>query len=322
MSFRMEDLSHKHWEYVVSGITTGITLTLGAFAVDTAGIYNLYTIPSPPYDITGIIGSIGAAASVLVSILLLYVYDRQREILSEQKNLTEYQHTSLLKVEDHTPIGYQESKEYQDDNHSSAGAQENLVLYQTEYLEVDISNVGLAPAHDLRVELYIETEDGRYTANLPLIAGDWQEVISQLYSDNKSSLFLNSDGNAIASDSAVETHTVPLTTLTDRIPEEWKKPGDLHRWPPANSVVRCAEENGKGKTTVALLLWFKDGRGPQGPHYIRCVDVESDEFLFAKEAVKKDGKEYKDGADLKEILNTGTASQENRIPDIKHPEVR
>jgi len=147
-------------------------------------------------------------------------------------------------------------------------------------------------------------------------------VISQLYSENKSSLFLNSDGHAIASDSDVEIHTVPLTVLTEKIPKEWKESFDLHRWPPANSVVRCAEENGKGKTTVALLLWFMDGRGPQGPHYIRCVDVESDEFLFAKEAVKKDGKDFEDGADLKEILDTGTSSQQDRIPDIDHPEVR
>lgn len=321
MKFGGEDLSDKHWIYI-GCIIIGIFLVYGVILVDTADIYNIYTVPSPPYGVSGIVSSIGAAASVLVSILLLYVYDRQREILSEQKNLTEYQQTSLLKVEDHTPIGYQESKDYQDENHSSTSNRDNLVLYQTEYLEIDISNVGLAPAHDLRIELYVETEDGRYTANLPLIAGDWKEVISRLYSDNKSSIFLNADGNAIASDSAVETHTVPLTVLTENIPKGWKKPLDLHRWPPANSVVRCAEKNGEGKTTVALLLWFKDGRGPQGPHYIRCVDVESDKFLFAKEAVKKDGKKYDDGADLKKILDTGTASQKDRIPDIEHPEVR
>ena len=318
----MEDLSHKQWEYAVSVITIGTLLVFGAIFVDIAGIYNIYTIPSPPYGIPGIVSGIGAAASVLVSVLLLYVYDRQREILSEQKNLTEYQQTSLLKVEDHTPVEYQNSKNYQDENHSSAGNQDNLVLYQTEYLELDITNVGLAPAHDLRVELYIETGGERYTASLPLIAGGWKDVVSRLYSENKSLVFLNSDGNAIASDSTVETHTVPLTILAEKIPEEWKKPWDLHRWPPANSVVRCAEENGGGKTTVALLLWFKDGRGPQGPHYIRCVDVESDEFIFAKEAVERDDKEYEDGADLKEILDTGTSSEEDRIPDIEHPEVR
>lgn len=322
MRFGIDDLSHKRWEYLVSAVTIGILMLFIVVFVDAAGIYNIYTVPSPPYGLPGIVGGIGAGASVLVSILLLYVYDRQREILSEQKSLTEYQQTSLLRVEDHTPVEYQESKEYQEENYSSAGRQDNLVLYQTEYLEVDISNVGLAPAHDLRIELYIETEDGRYTANLPMIAGEWKDVVSQLYSDNKSSIFLNSDGNAIASDSQVETHTVPLTVLTENIPEDWKKPFDLHRWPPANSVVRCAEENGEGKTTVALLLWFKDGRGPQGPHYIRCVDVESDEFIFAKEAVEMDGKEYDDGADLRGILDTGTSSQEDRIPDIEHPEVR
>lgn len=321
MRFGIGELSHKQWEYVVTTIVVGFLLILGIFFVDTAGIYNIYAIPDPPYGLPGVVGGIGAAASVLVSILLLYVYDRQREILSEQKSLTEYQQTSLLKVEDHRPIEYQESKNYQDENYSSAGTQENLVLYQTEYLEVDILNVGLAPAHDLRVELYIKTEDERYTADLPLISGDWKETVSQVYSDNKSSILLNADGNAIASDSTVETHTVPLTVFTERIPEEWKIWG-LHRWPPANSVVHGAEKNGKGKTTVALLLWFKDGRGPQGPHYIRCVDVESEEFLFTREAIKEDGKEYEDGADLKEILNTGTASPEDRIPDIEHPEVR
>ncbi|MDQ2054126.1 hypothetical protein [Halobellus sp. H-GB7] len=303
-------------------MTIGIFSILIIFFVDTAGIYNIYKIPSPPYGLPGIIGGIGAGASVLVSILLLYVYDKQREIISEQKNLTEYQQTALLRVADHTPVEYQESKNYQEDNCASANLPDNLVLYQTEYLEVDISNIGLAPAHDLRVELYIETEDGRYTASLPMIAGEWKEVVSELYSNNKSSIFLNADGNAIASDSSVETHTVPLTVFTENIPEEWKKLFSLHKWPPANSVVRCAEKNGEGKTTVALLLWFKDGRGPQGPHYLRCVDVESDEFLFAKEAVQKDGEEYDDGADLREILDTGTSSQEDRIPNIEHPEIR
>lgn len=322
MRFVRGNLSHKQWEYVVCAQTIGFLFILSVFFVDTAGIYNIYTIPSPPYRLPGIIGGIGSAASVLVSILLLYVYDKQREALSEQKNLTEYQQTALLEIEDHTPIEYQESRDYQDQNHSSTGKQDNLVLYQTEYLEVDFSNVGLAPAHDLRVELYIATEDRRYSASLPLIEGEWKEVISQLYSDNKSSLFLNTDGKAIASNSEVETHTVPLTVLTENIPEEWKKPFSLHRWPPANSVVHCAEEYGGEKTTVALLLWFKDGRGPQGPHYIRCIDVESDEFLFAREAVKKDNKGPEDGADLKEILDTGRPSQKSRIPDIEHPELR
>jgi hypothetical protein len=189
-------------------------------------------------------------------------------------------------------------------------------------LELDITNVGLAPAHDLRVELYIETGGERYTASLPLIAGGWKDLVSRLHSENKSLGFLNSDENAIASGSAVETHTFPLTILAEKIPEEWKKPWDLHRWPPANSVVRCAEENKQGKTTVALLLGFRDGRGPQGPCHIRCVDIESDDFIFAKEAVKRENKEYEDGADLKEILDTGTSSGEDRIPDIENPEVR
>lgn len=318
----MDDLSHKQWEYVVTSIVIGIFLLFSVIFVDTAGIYNVYTIPWPPYSVKGVFSGIGAAASVLVSILLLYVYDRQRDILSEQKSLTEYQQTSLLNVEDHRPIDYDKSQEYQTENHSSSGAQDNLVLFQTEYIEVDISNVGLAPAHDLRVELYIETNDDRYTANLPLFPGEWEEVISELHSNNKTSLFLNSDGNAIASDSEVETHTVPLTTLTENMPEEWKKPYDLHRWPPANGVVRCAENYGEGPTTVALLLWFKDGRGPRGPHYVRCVDVESDEFIFAREAAGMDDKEIEDGADLKEILNTGSASKEDRIPDIEHPDIR
>lgn len=86
----MEDLSHKQWEYAISVITIGVLLVFGAIFVDIAAIYNVYTVPSPPYGVPGIVSGIGAAASVLVSVLLLYVYDRQREILSEQKNLSEY----------------------------------------------------------------------------------------------------------------------------------------------------------------------------------------------------------------------------------------
>lgn len=243
MRRRLDDLSHKQSEYLVLSGIISFTLLLGSLVVEFGGIYDIYNIPSPPYDIPSIIGGIGAAASVLVSILLLYVYDRQREILSEQKDLTEYQQTSLLNVEDHTLIDYTESKEYQQKNHSSTGNPDNLVLYQTEYMEVDISNVGLAPAHDLRVELYVKTEEARYSASLPLIAGHWKEVVSDLHTENKSSIFLNSDGNAIGSDSEVETHTVPLAVLTEYMPDDWRQPYDLHRWPPANSVVRCAEES-------------------------------------------------------------------------------
>ena len=319
---RIKDLSDSQRIYLVLGCVTSVILSLLIVFFDLPPIDTVYNFPSPPYSVSGIFNGIGAVASVLVSILLLYVYDKQREILSEQKELTEYQQTSLLRVEDHTLIDYQELKDYQDENHSSAGSSDNLVLYQTEYLELDISNVGLAPAHDLRVELYIKTDDERYTASLPMLAGSWKDVISDIYSNNQVSLLLNREGNAIATDTEAETHTVPLTVFTDSIPEDWKESSSLHNSPPANSVIRCAEGAGTGKTTVALLLWFRDGRGPQGPLYIRIVDVQSDEFLFAREAVEMEGKEHSDGADLKEILDTGESSPGDRIPDIEHPDVR
>jgi hypothetical protein len=322
MAVRWSELSRKHQEYVISfGVVLALFILSSAF-LDLSGIFDFYTIPTPPYEIPGLISGLGALTSVILSAGLLYLYDKQRDVLNEQKQLTEYQQTALPRIEDHELVSYESTKNYQDEHHSTGGNPDNLVLYQTEYLELDLSNVGLAPAHDLRVEFYVEAGDESYTAALPVISGNWQSAISRLHGENKTTVFLNTEGNAIASDSDIETHTVPLTVLTENIPESWKEFG-LHRWPPAQSVIHCAKTNTDADITAGLLLWFKDGRGPVGPQYIRFVDVPRDDVLTTKEAVRDDDLEYEDATDLNGIFgDVGSATEGDALPDIKHPDER
>jgi hypothetical protein len=309
-------------------IIAGIGVVLALISVsEYCGITNIFSLSDPPYSVANIIGGLGAIASVFLSAGLVYLYNKQHGVLTEQKKLSEYQQSALLKIDDHRIIPYEKTKNIQDNLNTGIDT-DNLVLYQTEFVEVDITNIGLAPAHNLQVELYIQADNEHYSIAPPLVEGEVEDVISDLHGRNIDTIFHNTEGNSIQAESDSQTYTVPLITLTEVIPDGWKEGCILHRWPPASAILRCAKQNVDSDFSIYLLLWSKDGSGTRGPQLIRVVGVSPEELTDLEdidtEDIELDGEESvaDEFPDLNEIFGDIGDSIPEPLPDLEHPDER
>lgn len=319
----MSQISKKSVFIIAFGVSVGIVVVS---VLEYCGLINIFKLSDPPYSVANIIGGIGAIASVFLSAGLVYLYDKQHGVLTEQKKLSEYQQSALLKIDDHRIIPYKTSKSIQDDLDSSIEV-DNLVLYQTEFLEVDITNIGLAPAHDLRVELYIQAGENHYSVSPPLVEGEVKEVISDLHGRNIDTIFHNTEGNSIRAESDSQTYTVPLISITENIPNTWKQGCTLHRWPPASAILRCAKRNVDTDFSIYLFLWSEDGSGHCGPQLIRVIGVSADDLSSLEDIdtdeINIDGEDIVDEfPDLNEIFEEIGDSIPESPPDLEHPDKR
>lgn len=287
-----------------------------------SGTTNFFQLSRPPYRIGVIISGAGALASVVLTGGLLYLYDKQREILNEQKKLSEYQQSALLKIKDHRLIPYEETKEFQEEEYTDP--HRNLTLYQSEYIEIDLSNIGRAPAYDLRIELYVTADGESYSGAPPLVDGDYKSVISGLRGREIDTIFHNPEGNSIQSESGdARTFTVPMITLNERIPYTWKENSVLHRFPPASSIFRCAKSSLDSSISAYLLLWYKDGRGNQGPNVVRMVNISPDDLTDLDDIdVEGDDSVIDQLPDLNDLFEEHGDSVAEPVPDLDHPSDR
>jgi len=71
----------------ILGISIGI---VSVTVLEYCGKINIFTLSDPPYSVSNIIGGLGSIASVFLSAGLVYLYNKQHGVLTEQKKLSEY----------------------------------------------------------------------------------------------------------------------------------------------------------------------------------------------------------------------------------------
>lgn len=200
-------------------------------------------------------------SAILFSALLVYFAKKQSDINREQKNLNQYQNSSILRVEDWK---YEESEE-----HGSEGA------LQPDLLELTCSNYGEASAFDIRAQLHIHGDSfGARVDNLTY-KKNIAETVATL-NDNFVKVFgLNGQGAAIGSDERNVNITGVIGFDPKMLEEEYSfdfgdkstilRPSEL-----CNYVFENTDEE---DLKVGLSVWYKDGTGANGPIHLQFVSI-------------------------------------------------
>lgn len=277
------------------------------FFLDVNGNVDLFDIPSPPYPLTYIIMISEPIIMTILTYWLYTLYKQQKNILEDQRDLSEYQQSSLLRIENHRAIEIAESKNVQDEK-----ADTNIVLNHTEYVETELSNFGRAPAHDLTLELFIKTKKESMRVTAPLIQGRYKDVISNLYSTSVSPHVLNNRGQAISPDRSNITFTSPLILHKEKIPSSWL-PESTYIHPPPHSILEYIKESTDSDVTLGLLFWYKDGRGENDPIMLRFVKCDNEDLVERWNT--------KTTLDLHELFsNIGEDIGPSEYPDLSYPQ--
>ncbi|SIR60439.1 hypothetical protein [Natronorubrum daqingense] len=242
----------------------------------------------------------------------------QRQILAEQRNLAEYSQKSIISITDFHFVPLSASQERHD-------FQENPYLYYSEFLELDISNYGAAPAHDFHIELYICTGDEDFSFISPLLRESWKETSDKLYSEKATPVLLNREGAGISSNDEKRTMSATLLSPIEDIPDSWvsKARFGVYKFSGPSGVLEHITDNVDGDVTIGTHLWFKDGTGTRGPKYLRWVNISTEDLIGREGFVDDDYDMEEDRIDLSRIFHTvGTTADDDDIPVLQHPAER
>lgn len=262
-------------------------------------------------------------ASMMLTFALIAVYrdvgetqEKQKEILDEQRRLSEFAQSALPRIIEHNIVSSEDSRSYQDSKENK-----NYTFYHMEPIEFTISNSGKAPATDLTCELYIGADEETHQLAIPMVEGSWKEAIDFLYSNSMDAAFTYTKGNAIESEESKKKYTAPLFDSPDWIPENWK--GDIvYQFPPPSSVLHYAKRNVESDFILGFLVWYTDGSGPSGPCISRFVRVSQNDVIDLQDLRNQEDLEAEDMLDLSELFEIGKLVSVEQIPELEHPDLR
>lgn len=242
----------------------------------------------------------------------------QREILAEQRDLAEYGQQSIISIDDFNFISLAESQ----DRHEF---QENTFLYYSEFVELQISNYGEAPAHDFHIELYIIADNEEFQFVSPLLREDWKYTSDKLYSEKATPVLLNREGGGISSSDEKRTMAATLLSPIEDVPESWLSTDGfgVYKFLGPSGVLEHVADNVDGEVIIGTHLWFKDGTGTRGPKYLRWVEVSTEDLIGREDYMDGDYDMEEDRIDLCQILHeVGSTADDAEIPDLQHPSQR
>lgn len=288
-------------------------------AIDYLGVYDIVTISNPPYSPRQIVTGLEPILIIVLTYAIYQTYQRQSDIMADQRSFNEYQQSAILQFDDYKIVSLSDSQRYQNSENP-----ENMTVFHTEFVEFTISNLGNAPAQNLKAELYIGLEDNSHTISPPLVQNDWKGCIDKLLSPMQGLLFFNPKNKAIMSEKEAQIYTAPLITVIEDIPETWD-PGFKYRFPPVSSVVEYAKEatDSNADFLLGLVLWYKDGSGKSDPQCVKFVQVPQSEVVALSD-LQDNNIGVEDRLDLSQLFNEvgEPVTDESLIPELQHPDVR
>jgi len=242
----------------------------------------------------------------------------QKDILAEQRDLSEYAQQSIISIDDFTFVPLSESQ----GRHEFT---ENPHLYYSEFVELEISNYGEAPAHDFHIEFYIHADDEDFQFLSPLFRENWGDTSDKLYSEKATPVLLNREGAGITSSDEKRTMSATLLSPIEDVPSSWLSADGfgVYKFLGPSGVLEHVTDNVDGNVIIGTHLWFEDGTGTKGPKYLRWVEVSTEDLIGRDDYLSDDYDMEDDRLDLNQILHDiGTTADDDDIPDLQHPAER
>ncbi|MFC4987377.1 hypothetical protein [Saliphagus infecundisoli] len=243
----------------------------------------------------------------------------QIEILAEQRDLAKYSQQSIVSIGDFTFIPLTESQERR-------GFQENVYLYYSEFVELEVLNYGEAPAHNFYVELYILADDEECQFLSPLFGESWEDTSDMLYSEKADPVLLNNKGAGIFSSQEKQTMSTTLFSPIEDVPSSWLSTnewGGVYNFLGPSGVLEHISDNIDGKVIIGTSLWFEDGTGMRGPEHLRWAQVSTEDLIGRNDYRNGDHDIEEDRLNLNRILHDiGAQVDEGDMPDLQHPAER
>lgn len=252
--------------------------------------YNYVNIVNfrPPLTLPEFAQVVGALGSLLLTGGLVYLYSRQTAILNEEKQQTEFQSKALLRVEDVRIIPCTKARQVIEDKEINLGG----YMLHSDFVEIEISNFGRAPAEQLRVEALLHGDEYGWEAQSPLVKGNWLEAAETLAGRSGDVLRLNDNGAPIGSDERNITYTASLIATRSELEDEWETqiPIDESALPTqfysASEILWELQDAGESEIDAGIRLWFKDGIGRREPLNLKFATAESPKISNIEEALE------------------------------------
>lgn len=219
---------------------------------------------------------------LLISALLAIFAYRQTKINQDQKELVEFQHTSFPTLEDWDIIGSGEYFEYTNDRDYLLTA----FTSQIEFVEVELSNIGQAPAIDLRCQVQIMGDELGWETDGALSRGGWRELSDRIHDHSIHSLGLNPGGAAIGAEEKRERFTTAIATTREDLEEAFEQELECREYLTPTSLCRLLYEEGEDSLTIGVSLWFSDGTGERDPIYLSYTEVSESGFVDFEYSLK------------------------------------
>lgn len=298
---------------IVGGFALATTATI--FLGWQFAIYQYISWPDPPFSFRSIFEGISSLSMVVLTAGILIIYMQQRNILSSQKKLTEYQQSSILPVHTFNVVPLVETQNMFD-------IRDNYYLYYSDFVEFEISNYGTAPAHHFLAEIYLSADSEYAAFPVPAIKGEWDSVSERYFSENVSQIFRNAEGSGVPANIENRHMSAPLVALVNSVPPEWLTSTyfGVYRFLGPSGILEHMAENVDSSIIVGIQIWYKDGAGNQGPIHIRHVEVDPDDLISRSEYLDGDYSLEEDRIDLHQIIHEiGVDADDEDIPDLDHP---
>lgn len=233
----------------------------------------------PPFTTVEFAQIIGALGTFILTGGLVYLYLRQTQILDEEQKQTEFQAKALIRVEDFRIIPPNEVKEYAETQDFEYWDH----LAHADFVEVELSNFGRAPADDMRAEAMLHGDMLRWETQGQLVKGGWKTAVNKLTGNQMDPVRLNDQGAAIGTDERNVTYSTPLYAIRDNIKEQWGEDfqsiqgdeTDIPQFLSASEILWLIQDYGEGPVDAGIRLWYRDGTGDRDPINLQFATAES-----------------------------------------------
>lgn len=289
----------------MAGLAAGALLLVSPF--------QLFSIDGPHYGLVNVANAFESVGIVLLTLGVYLVYRDQRDIArfirQSTVGFTDYRFIPLEEVHQLHPIN----------------THENLI--EAEFAEATVSNYSEGSAFDFQAELYIKAGKREFTSLNPVINGDWERIVNKMVAFSPFDLVDDPGASGVKPTGRDQRLAMMLRAPFESLPESWSydyQTGAEDILIGPTSFLEHIAETTEHDVLIGVHLWYRDANGPQGPKYIKYVQVENDEFVPKSTVVNRNGSlNLGQRTDLHDIFHSvGRKVDGDQLPELEYPEQR